>query len=63
MGLLVDRKILFVHIPKTAGTLFVQNCKTAYSHGKCNFEGAHTPLYILHKNCKSIDLNPDIYII
>ena len=42
MGLLVDDKKLFIHIPKTAGTLMVTNFKRNSKDVK--WEGKHAPL-------------------
>ena len=57
MGLLIKKKTLLVHIPKTGGSTMIRNFKENNHH--CQWEGAHAPLHYLHTQCGQINLNPD----
>jgi len=57
MGRLIDKRILFIHIPKTAGTYLFQNFKknfeTEWSYPK------HIPLKNLYERCKEEGIDID----
>ncbi len=57
MGLLIGKKTLLVHIPKTGGSTMIRNFKT--NSPGCEWEGAHAPLQYLHTKCEQQKLNPN----
>jgi len=53
MALLVDKRILFIHIPKTAGTYLRKNLKESFeTEWDEPSDPKHVPLAVLYSRCK-----------
>jgi hypothetical protein len=62
MGLLIGKKTLLVHIPKTGGSTMIRNFKA--NSPCCEWEGAHSPLSNLHNKCKAHNIDPaDLHVV
>ena len=58
MALLADKRILFIHIPKTAGTYLRKNLKESFkTEWDQEAEPKHVPLVDLYKRCKDEDID------
>ena len=58
MALLADKRILFIHIPKTAGTYLRKNLKESFeTEWDQETEPKHVPLVDLYKRCKDEDID------
>ena len=58
MSLLVDKRILFIHIPKTAGTYLRKNFKESFeTEWDEPADPKHLPLADLYRRCKDTDID------
>ena len=58
MALLADKRILFIHIPKTAGTYLRKNLKESFeTEWDEPSDPKHVPLADLYSRCKDEDVD------